>query len=111
MNSALYYGGFGLAITLFLTAAALFFIFRIPTVVRYLQKTNRKGLVEAADVEIKNVQQIQTRKSQAFDDADVPTEHLSEARATEILNENRTAMLSEPETTKNEQTDATEILS
>lgn len=111
MNSVLYYGGFGLAIALFLAAAAFFFIFRIPEVIKYLQKTNRKGLVEAANVDIKNTQPPQSRKSQAFADKDDRTELLEYVQATAILNSDQTAVLDETATIEREKKDATEILS
>lgn len=95
MSSILYYGGFGMAIALFIAAAVFFFLFRIPEVVKYLRKTNRTGLVEAAVVGTGKMQPAGPRKSQAFSDDDDRTGLLEYVRATAILNSDQTAILDE----------------
>lgn len=51
MNRLMFYGGFALAITLFIMAVLFFIIFKIPSVHRYFRKNSKKGLVAAAVVE------------------------------------------------------------
>jgi len=110
MNTILYYGGFGLAIALFVTAAILFFIFHIPTVVKYLRRTNRKGLVELADVDAEQTQPVQHRKSQTFTGGSETTDTLGD-QATDVLDPGGTAMPGKKASqAKKEETDATEIL-
>lgn len=65
MNILLYYGGFGLAIFLFLAACVFFFAFRIPRVARYLRSTSRRGLVKAAKVDGTQKEEA-ARKSAVF---------------------------------------------
>jgi hypothetical protein len=47
MNELLYYGGFAIAIALFVMAALCFIIFKVPSIHRYFRKNARKGLVAA----------------------------------------------------------------
>ena len=51
MNRLMLYGGFSLAVFLFILAVLFFIIFKIPSVHRYFKKNKKKGLVEAAVVE------------------------------------------------------------
>lgn len=47
MNQILYYGGFALAITLFILAVLFFIIFKVPSIHGYFRRNSRKGLVAA----------------------------------------------------------------
>lgn len=47
MNQILYYGGFALAITLFIMSLVFFIVFRVPSIHRYFRRNSRKGLVAA----------------------------------------------------------------
>lgn len=47
MNQIMYYGGFALAVTLFIMALLFFIIFRVPSIHRYFRRNSRKGLVAA----------------------------------------------------------------
>lgn len=51
MNRLMFFGGFGLAITLFIMAVLFFIIFKVPSIHRYFKKNKKTGLVEAAAVE------------------------------------------------------------
>ena len=47
MNQLMYYGGFALAIALFILSAVFFILFKVPSIHKYFRNNSRKGLVEA----------------------------------------------------------------
>jgi hypothetical protein len=43
----MYYGGFAIAIALFILVVLFFIIFKVPSIHRYFKENNRKGLIDA----------------------------------------------------------------
>lgn len=56
MFALMYYGGFALAIALFVLAVLFFIIFRVPSIHRYFRRNSRKGLVQAEAVNVVKAQ-------------------------------------------------------